>query len=68
MRYHTEDPPRERDMKIEKGPVDYYPIIPKIPMKLEMPILEKQIAEKGMHPNEKSKSKSPESKHKKISS
>lgn len=68
MRYHTEDPPRERYESIEKKPEDYYPHLATHlpPMKLEMPILEKQIAEKGMHPNEKSESESPKRKSKKV--
>jgi hypothetical protein len=37
-------------------------------MKLDMPILEKQIAEKGMHPNEKSKSKTSKKKPNKVHS
>jgi len=41
---------------------------PPIPMKLDMPILEKQIAEKGMHPNEKSKSKTSKKKPNKVHS
>ena len=38
---------------------------PLIEMKLEMPILEKQIKEKGMHPNAKSPSKVTKRKSKK---
>jgi hypothetical protein len=41
---------------------------PAISMKLDMPILEKQIAEKGMHPDEKSKNKTPKRKSKKVHS
>jgi len=44
------------------------PSLPPIPMKLDRPILEKQISEKGMHPNEKRKSKTPKKKSKKNDS
>jgi hypothetical protein len=60
--YQT-DIPRERNEKREKEPEDFYPTVPKIPMKLE-----KQIAEKGIHLNEKSKSKTAKGKPKKNNS
>lgn len=68
------DPEREKPTRIEMTDEEYrdkhLPIRnqpPKIPMKLQMPILEKQIKEKGMHPDEKSTSKSPKSNAKRNS-
>lgn len=50
--------PTEKPCPIEKAGdhhswVEIVNFLPPIPMKIEAPILEKQIAEKGMHPNEK---------------
>ena len=65
------DIPRERHISIERPDLtkwtEIISIPPKIPMDLSgMTILENQIKEKGMHPNEKSPSKSSRKKSKKV--
>jgi hypothetical protein len=68
MRYHAEDPPREKYERIEKSPEDFYPHIkeavspPPIPMILEMPELEKAIKEGKKNAKSKSKNSGKESK------
>lgn len=65
-----QDFPREKHPSFERVDSSWFRMVepPPIPMKLDMPILEKQIAEKGMHPNEKSKSKTVKGKSKKNDS
>jgi hypothetical protein len=59
--------PSEKPHVIEKSYcIEVHNKPPPIPMVIEATILEKQIAEKGMHPNEKSKSKSTARKPKKV--
>ena len=73
IKYNTDDEPREKHHSIELSDKEYMENMiiskpPLIPMKLDMPILEKQIAEKGMHPNETGKNKTTKRKPKRIHS
>lgn len=82
MRYHLQDPPREKIESIEKSPEHYYPKLVYKPPILEGEILDestslgkkyklaKEICKetKVINLNEKSTSKAPKKKSKKVSS
>ena len=67
------DKPREKNQSIEMSDREHMEWItirnqpPPIPMKLDMPILKKQIDEKGMNPNEKGTCKASKKKPKRVS-
>jgi hypothetical protein len=66
-RIYKDGVPSEKPHVIEKiYCVEIHNQPPPIPMIIEAPILEKQIAEKGMHPDEKSTSKTIKRKPKKV--